>query len=289
MPWQESTVVDERARFSKAYLTGAFQMSELCALYHVSRPTGYRWVARYEQGGRAALVDRSRAPHHCPHRMNEEVQAWFIKARKRYGWGARKLLKIYGHQRPRGASPSRTAVSNLFKRAGLSQRRRRRVPRTCRGGPRQPVSRPNQLWTIDFKGQFRTDDHRWCYPLTLADQHARYLLLCHGQLDCSAHPAQERIERVFREFRLARVHPFGQRQPVRLSGDRRVVADVGAVGEIGYWHRALASGVPAGQWCARAHAPNPQGEHRPSPRPEPSHPATPLQCVQARVQRGATA
>jgi putative transposase len=223
MPWKESTVVDQRIRFARAYLTDAFEMSELCALYGISRPTGYLWVARYEQGGRAALVDRSRAAHHCPHRMSASKQAWFIAARKRYGWGARKLVKIFRNHHPQSTAPSRTAVSDLFKRAGLSEPRRRRAQRTASGGPRQSVNQPNQLWTIDFKGQFRTGDHSWCYPLTLADQASRYLLACRGQLDCSANPARQRIDRAFREFGLPNaIHsdngsPFASRAIAGLS------------------------------------------------------------------------
>lgn len=223
MPWKQGTAVDERSRFVKAYLTQAYQMSELCALYGISRPTGYKWAARYEQGGRAALGERSRAPHSCPHRMSETLQGWFIAARKRYGWGARKLLKIFRNQHGRGAATSRTAVSNLLKRAGLSKSRRRTRVRTNPGGPRRPASQANQLWTIDFKGQFRTTDHRWCYPLTLLDQHSRYLLLCEGQLDCSAQPAQRRLERVFREYGLPEcIHsdngaPFASRAIAGLS------------------------------------------------------------------------
>ncbi len=223
MPWKENTVVDQRVRFVRAYCTGAFEMSELCALYSISRPTGYLWTARYEQGGRAAMVNRSCAPHHCPHRMSASKQAWFIKARKRYGWGARKLLKIFRNHYPASAAPSRTAISDLLKRTGLSLRRSTRAARPASGTPRQPVSRPNQLWTIDFKGQFRTGDHAWCYPLTLADEASRYLLLCRGQRDCSAHPAQQRIDRVFREYGLPQaIHsdngsPFASRAIAGLS------------------------------------------------------------------------
>jgi hypothetical protein len=42
------------------------------------------------------------------------------------------------------------------------------------------TTHPNDLWTADFKGQFRTGDGIYCYPLTVADQHTRYLLACHG-------------------------------------------------------------------------------------------------------------
>ncbi|RPI97000.1 MAG: IS481 family transposase [Chloroflexi bacterium] len=207
MPWKESTAMDERCRFARSYLTGAYQMSELCAWYRISRPTGYKWVERYDRGGQAAMAERSRAPHRCPHRMSPALQTWFIQARRQYGWGARKLLKIFRNQHPRRRSPSRTAICELFKRQGLAQGRRRATRRRHGGGPRVAVSAPNQLWTIDFKGHFRTGDHRWCYPLTLMDQHSRYLLLCRGQLDCSAHPAEQRIRQAFRQYGLpARIH-----------------------------------------------------------------------------------
>jgi putative transposase len=44
------------------------------------------------------------------------------------------------------------------------------------------TTEPNDLWTADFKGQFRTGTGVYCYPLTIADQHTRYLLTCHGLL-----------------------------------------------------------------------------------------------------------
>lgn len=202
MPWNESTVISERNKFVRAYLSSAYQMTELCALYGVSRPTGYKWVRRFLEGGRAGLVDRSRAPQHCPHRMSEETQRWSIKARKRFGWGARKLLKIFRTQHPRSAYPSRSAISALLKREGLVNPRRQRHRRAASGGPRRVVTAPNQLWTVDFKGQFRLDDRRWCYPLTLMDHFSRYLLLCRGLPDCSGPAVQQHIDRVFRQYGL---------------------------------------------------------------------------------------
>jgi transposase InsO family protein/transposase-like protein len=202
MPWKESTAVEERSRFAMTYLSGAFQMSELCAQYGITRPTGYKWVKRFESGGRAAMVDRSRAPHHCPHRMDESLQAWFIKARKRFGWGARKLLVIFCREYPQAAAPSRTAISDLIERAGLSKSRGRRRRKPQQKGSQASASRPNALWTIDFKGQFKTLDHLWCFPLTLRDLCSRYVFRVSGQLDCNTDPAKRRIEATFREYGL---------------------------------------------------------------------------------------
>jgi transposase InsO family protein len=66
------------------------------------------------------------------------------------------------------------------------------------------VGEPNDLWTIDFKGDFRMGDGQRCYPLTVADAHTRFLLACHG-LSSTAHiGALTVVERVFREFGLPR-------------------------------------------------------------------------------------
>jgi transposase InsO family protein len=61
---------------------------------------------------------------------------------------------------------------------------------------------PNDLWTADFKGQFRTGNGVYCYPLTIADQHTRFLLTCHGLLSTETLTAKPVFERAFREYGL---------------------------------------------------------------------------------------
>lgn len=70
MPWLETSPVEQRIQFIQDALSDRFTMSELCARYGVSRRVGYKWLARYEEEGRRGLKDRSRAPHHCPHRID---------------------------------------------------------------------------------------------------------------------------------------------------------------------------------------------------------------------------
>ncbi len=70
------------------------------------------------------------------------------------------------------------------------------------GVVRPVADAPNDLWTADFKGQFRTGDGRYCFPLTLADQHTRYLLACRGLLSTQTVTAKPVFERAFREFGL---------------------------------------------------------------------------------------
>jgi hypothetical protein len=64
------------------------------------------------------------------------------------------------------------------------------------------VDSVNQLWTADFKGQFRTRDGVYCYPLTVADQHSRYLLACQALPSTRNVGVQPVFEKLFREHGL---------------------------------------------------------------------------------------
>ena len=81
--------MDERWQFVRDALSDRFNMSELCARYGVSRKSGYKWLARYEADGRRGLADRSRAPHHCPHKVRETMAELFVLRGKRIRSGAR--------------------------------------------------------------------------------------------------------------------------------------------------------------------------------------------------------
>lgn len=74
------------------------------------------------------------------------------------------------------------------------------------------VNKPNDCWSVDFKGQFRTGDGRYMYPLTVTDNHSRYLLACQGLAGTLLEPTQEVLTRVFKEYGL----------PSRLRSDNGV-------------------------------------------------------------------
>ena len=99
----ETNVADERLQFVRDFSSGHWSMSELCERYGVTRPTGYKWVARHQAGGDRGLVERSRAPHTCPHRTSADVEALIVAARRQYGWGAKKLLKVLSSRHRRSA------------------------------------------------------------------------------------------------------------------------------------------------------------------------------------------
>ena len=158
-------------------------MTELSARYAVSRKTGYKWVARHDASGRPALQDRSRAPHHCPHKITEAVARLLLAGKRQHPDGGPRMLLDW--LRPRHANiawPAISTAGDLLARHGLVQKRRRRRPPHHPGVVPPGTTAPNDLWATDFKGQFRTGDQIYCYPLTVTDQHTRYLLGCHGLL-----------------------------------------------------------------------------------------------------------
>jgi putative transposase len=178
MPWMETQTLDQRQQFIDALESGHWSMSELCARFGVSRPTGYKWATRYRTGGRAALADRSHAPHHCPHRIGGQQEALILAVRREYGWGAKKLLAVLHRRYPALEWPARSTINDLLSRHQLLRRHRRRRPWTHPGSAPLNTTHPNQVWPADFKGEFKTGDGRYCYPLTVTDHYSRVLLVC---------------------------------------------------------------------------------------------------------------
>lgn len=204
MPWNESTRMDERRLFVESYLSGVFTMSELCRSAGVSRPTGYLWVERYQRNGEAGLGDRSHAVRRCPHRTPVGVVDQLIALRQSHPfWGPRKLRAVAQRRWPGVAWPSRSTIAELLKREGLSAARRPPRRQSERAGTtaRTPAH-PNALWTFDFKGQFLTGDHRYCYPLTTTDLASRQLLQCVALPDTRAAAVERHSDALMRELGL---------------------------------------------------------------------------------------
>ena len=206
MPWMETAPVDERERFIADVGEGLYSMTELCERYGISRKSGYKWLDRFEAGGRHGLRDRSRAPHRCPHRIPAAIAELLCTTRRVHpSWGPKKLLDFLGPRHRRITDwPAISTVGDLLVREGLVTTRRRRRRSVHPGTVPPHTTEPNDLWAADFKGQFRTGDRRYCYPLTISDQHSRYLLRCHSLPNVQTIGARPVFERAFREYGLPR-------------------------------------------------------------------------------------
>lgn len=200
MPWLETVPMKERLKFIGLFLSEMYTMRELCARFGISRKTGYKWIERYDAGGESALDDRSRRPHTSPNLLDEDAGVAILGLRRCHPtWGPRKLLEWLERRRPELDLPATSTIGAFLKRNGLVEPRRRRKTWKHPGRPTSIPQAPNELWAADFKGQFRTRDGIYCYPLTVTDQATRYLLRCRGLPSVRTEHARPVFERLFRE------------------------------------------------------------------------------------------
>ena len=180
MPWLHVRPMDSKILFLSDWLRGLDTFSNTCRRHGISRKTGYKWVHRYKTLGLDGLQEQSRRPKHSPSRIPYTVRQALIALRKEHPhWGPKKLLPVLANRHPDWELPSRTAVYNILRAAGLIGMRRRKQRVMPSPKPFAPASGPNDVWSADFKGQFYTKDGACCYPLTVMDHVSRYLLACH--------------------------------------------------------------------------------------------------------------
>lgn len=201
MPWKARAPVDLRTDFF-ARLAKGERMVDLCQEYGISRKNAYKFKSRLEVLGPEGLVDQSRAPIHIPHKTPAEIIELVLKARRGHPtWGPKKIKEVLERKHHRSL-PSANTIGNILTRAGLVERRKQRprhIPRATRLGD---SSASNDIWCIDYKGQFRLGDGKYCYPLTLTDHFSRFILCCQGMGAIDDLRAREETEIAFRTYGL---------------------------------------------------------------------------------------
>jgi transposase InsO family protein len=209
--------MDLRVEFITRWQRGE-RISDLCREYDVSERIGHKIKKRFEEGGFAGLADRSRAPKRIPHRTPPEVAELLVAERQAHPtWGPKKLKDVL-EKRLGHTLPSASTVGEILKRRGLIVLRKRR-PRVRPSTTGLSVARgPNDVWCIDYKGQFRMGDGNYCYPLTLTDQWSRYILGCEGMPAISDEGAQEVCASIFRERGLPSVMRSDNGAPFASTG-----------------------------------------------------------------------
>lgn len=203
MPWKETCAMDQRVRFIADWLSGEYTKKDLCEYYGISRPTGDKWIHRYDTEGAVGLEERCRAPQTHPNAVPEALRERIIQHKKRrLKWGPKKVMDELREKHPDLPWPVDSTAGEILKRAGLvrPRKRRRRVA---------PDSRPfgacrgaNSIWSADFKGDFALGNRRRCYPLTISDNFTRYLFQCRGLGRTRYGSVRPWVEWVFREYGL---------------------------------------------------------------------------------------
>ena len=149
--------------------------------------------------GLHGLEERSRAPHSCQHRTSPEIVKLITDKREQKGWGPLKILDHFAHQRPDLTLPAESTVGDILRRAGLVEPKKTREKSSHPTAPALRVSLSNQIWSMDFKGEFRLLNSIYCFPFTVQDAYSRFLLCCHGLTSTAYRGVRPVLERLFKE------------------------------------------------------------------------------------------
>lgn len=230
MPWKDVKPMDEKLLFLADHLRGVGNFSQLCERYGISRKTGYKWVGRYRQAGLDGLAERSRRPLHPAEEIPYAIRQAILELRgaQRDAPGPKKIQALLARRFESEIIPCKTSIYNILKAAGQIETRRRVRRVQPSPSPLRTASRPNELWSADYKGQFKTADRQWCYPLTIMDHASRYLLACEGYTGTRQPEARHCFERLFREYGL----------PERIRTDNGVPfasTGVGGLSRLSIW------------------------------------------------------
>jgi len=202
MPWLEVNKLDQRKTFVLRLLQGE-QMTDLCQEYGISRPTGYKFLTRFQEYGFSGLEDLSRRPHTSPNMVDQFIEQLIIDMKGSYPtWGPKKIKARLETLYPLLSIPAASTVGSVLSRNGLVMTKTRRIKRTYLSSQLSNSSHPNDIWCIDYKGQFRMKDHRYCYPLTISDHNSRFLIACEALHSTSQNEAFEVFKSSFINFGL---------------------------------------------------------------------------------------
>jgi putative transposase len=195
MPWKKTEPMEQRMEFAlKAMQTLNFRA--LCQEYGISAKTGYKWKERFLREGIKGMEEQSRRPQGHADQLPEERVCEIVRLKLAHrSWGPRKIRELYRRRHREVASES--TFKRVLERAGLTRKRRRRRAREAgRVWAGREGTSPNQMWTVDFKGWWRSWGKR-CEPLTVRDEYSRYVLELRAMEDARTETVRRSFERLF--------------------------------------------------------------------------------------------
>jgi transposase-like protein len=225
MPWKTSSLLEARQRFVHTALRGFKSVAQLCREARISCKTGFKWLHRFRASGGPGLRDRSRRPKHSPRRTASRwLTAIRVLRRKHSRWGGKKIYARLRQQHPRTRLPKpRTITDWLFRFGGRRPQRNKTRPGPKQARPALTIPQAaNDVWTVDFKGWFRTRDGQRVNPLTVRDLFSRFLLGIR-LLSLEHTPVQRYFQALFARYGLPKVirvdhgAPFAGVGPLDLS------------------------------------------------------------------------
>lgn len=188
--------MEQRREFVRLALQEGTNRRELCRRFGISADIAYKWLRRWSAGDEG-LADRSRRPHSSPGRTDAGMESRVLAVRDAHpAWGARKIARCL--DRAGLAPPALSTVHEILRRHGRVQDK----PGGSAACQRFEKEAPNQLWQMDFKGWVRLADGMRCHPLTVVDDHSRYLLCLSACADQQGASVRGRLETTFRRYGL---------------------------------------------------------------------------------------
>jgi putative transposase len=205
MPWKECDALDQRAQFVFQLFRKDVPFSELCREFGISRKTGYKWRERFVADGLGGLHDESRRPHQSPEGLLESVVCDIVRLKERHkNWGPYKIRQVYA--RTHKNVPSASSFKRVLDRAGLVEhRKKRQVQPQDRLTSSVVAERPNDIWTVDFKGWWKMLGGERCEPLTIRDHCTKYVLCVQAMESARTDAVRRVFERLFIKHGLPRV------------------------------------------------------------------------------------
>lgn len=199
MPWKETTPMSQRDAFIKQAKAAGANISALCRAYGISRKTAYKWLKRERESGAAGLEDQSRRPKHSPRRTEAGMEAQILAVRGTYpDWGGSKLRKVLQTQGLSGLPAASTITAILRRNAQIDPAEASKH----KAFQRFERAAPNELWQMDFKGYFALRAGGYCHPLTVLDDHSRFLLGLKACANQTAETVQDQLTHIFGQFGL---------------------------------------------------------------------------------------
>jgi putative transposase len=200
--------MDLRKEFVLAARAAGANVSQLCRDFGISRNNGYKWLRRYDREGEGAFEERSRRPLRIAGTSGETVLQLIELRRKYPRWGAKKLRVLMLGRSKGTVVPSEKTIARILDRAGeprVRVARRRRIRLVVREQEKLAATAPNDVWTVDFKGWWRTIDGQRFEPLTVRDACSRSVLCLQMLGSMSAAVVKPVFEKLFELYGLPRV------------------------------------------------------------------------------------
>ena len=205
MPWiKEKSVMETRYEFCLKAFRSQESFTKICRKYGISTKTGYKWLNRFTESGIAGLEDQPKAARNIRNKTDVEIVNRLLRLKlKHKAWGSKKILTLYKRKYPGEYAPCRSTLDELFKKEELTHKIRRHQAKNSKSMRiKIKPTKPNELWTVDFKGWWWTPKKERCTPLTVRDEYSKYILSIEVPEKCDTYNVKMVFEALFRQYGL---------------------------------------------------------------------------------------